>query len=107
MRTRRAIHCANLIATPGILKRGVVTTFAVEGIFSVIRQAKLDPWTQPVHVGANSELTLIGRKDPAKPEQNPACTDLVPTEELSYHGAYVKEDVTKDGIGAPLVAVRH
>jgi pimeloyl-ACP methyl ester carboxylesterase len=78
----------------------------VDGIFSVIRQAKLDPWTQPLRVGANKELTLIGRKDPAKPEQNPALYDLVPIAELSYHGAYVNKDVTKDGIGAPLVAIR-
>src|SRR5438105_11713875 len=81
--------------------------FAVAGIFSVIRQAKLDPWTQPVHFGANSELTLTGKKDPAKPDQNPALYELVPTDELRYHGAYVKNDVKKDGIGAPLVAVRH
>jgi pimeloyl-ACP methyl ester carboxylesterase len=81
--------------------------FAVAGIFSVIRSAKLDPWTQPLQIGANNELTLAGRKDPAKPEQNPALYDLVPTDQLSYHGAYVKDDVTKDGIGATLVAVRH
>ena len=81
--------------------------FAVAGIFSVIRSAKLDPWTQPVRAGANGELTLTGRKDPAKPEQDPALYDLIPTDELRYHGAYVKDDVTKDGIGAPLVAVRH
>src|SRR5438309_9502993 len=80
--------------------------FAVAGIFSVIREAKLDPWTQPVHFGANSELTLTGKKDPAKPEQNPALYELIPTDELRYHGAYVKNDVKKDGIGAPLVAVR-
>jgi pimeloyl-ACP methyl ester carboxylesterase len=81
--------------------------FAVAGIFSVIRSAKLDPWNQPVRVGGASELTLTGRKDPAKPEQDPALYDLVPTDQLRYHGAYVKDDVTKDGIGAPLVAVRH
>src|SRR6266480_7633947 len=81
--------------------------FAVAGIFSVIRQAKLDPWTKPVQVGASSELKLIGRKEPSKPEQNPALYDLIPTDELSYHGTYVKEDVRQDGIGAPLVAVRH
>jgi pimeloyl-ACP methyl ester carboxylesterase len=53
-------------------------------------------------------LTLTGRKDPSKPEQqNPGLYDLIPTDDLRYHGAYVKEDVTKDGIGAPLVAVRH
>ena len=80
--------------------------FAVAGIFSVIRSAKLDPWTQPLQIGANNELTLAGRKDPAKPEQNPALYDLIPTDQLSYHGAYVKDDVTKEGIGAPLVAVR-
>jgi pimeloyl-ACP methyl ester carboxylesterase len=81
--------------------------FAVAGIFSVIRQAKLDPWTEPVRAGANNNLTLTGKRDPAKPEQNPALYDLIPTDELRYHGAYVKEDVKKDGIGAPLVAVRH
>jgi pimeloyl-ACP methyl ester carboxylesterase len=81
--------------------------FAVAGIFSVIRSAKLDPWSQPVRAGSNGELTLTGRKDPAKPEQDPALYDLVPTDQLKYHGAYVKDDVTKEGIGAPLVAVRH
>ena len=81
--------------------------FAVAGIFSVIRSAKLDPWSQPVSVGANGQLTLTGRKDSSKPEQNPALYELIPTDQLKYHGAYVKEDVTKDGIGAPLVAVRH
>jgi len=80
--------------------------FAVAGIFSVIREAKLDPWTKPVQVGANNKLTLTGKLDPAKPEQNPALYELVPTDALSYHGAYVKHDVKKDGIGAPLVAVR-
>src|SRR5947208_6037838 len=81
--------------------------FAVAGIFSVIRQAKLDPWTKPVQVSASSELTLIGRKEPSKPEQTPALYDLIPTDELSYHGTYAKEDVRQDGTGAPLVAVRH
>ena len=32
--------------------------------------------------------------------------DLIPTDELDFHGTYVKDDVKKDGIGAPLVAVR-
>src|SRR2546430_3359360 len=80
--------------------------FAVAGIFSVIRQAKLDPWTKPVQVGANNKLTLTGKRDLAKPEQNPTLYELVPTDALRYHGAYVKDDVKKDGIGAPLIAVR-
>ena len=32
---------------------------------------------------------------------------MIPTDQLKFHGTYVKEDVKKDGIGAPLVAVRH
>jgi len=80
--------------------------FAVGGIFSVVRQAKLDPWTKPVQVGANNKLTLTGKRDLAKPEQNPTLYELVPTDALRYHGAYVKDDVKKDGIGAPLIAVR-
>jgi pimeloyl-ACP methyl ester carboxylesterase len=80
--------------------------FAVAGIFAVVREAKLDPWTQPLRVGPNSELILTGKKD-SQPEHNPALYDLIPTDGLNFHGAYVKDDVKKDGIGAPLVAVRH
>src|SRR5260370_12868442 len=32
--------------------------FAVARIFTVVRDAKLDPWTQPLRVGANGEFTL-------------------------------------------------
>jgi pimeloyl-ACP methyl ester carboxylesterase len=80
--------------------------FAVARIFSVVREAKLDPWTQPLRFGAKSELTLTGTRD-SEPQRNPALYELIPTDDLSFHGAYVKDHVTKDGIGAPLVAVRH
>jgi pimeloyl-ACP methyl ester carboxylesterase len=81
--------------------------FAVAGIFDVVREAKLEPWSHPVSLGANSKFTLTGRKDTDKPEQNPGLYDLIPVDELRYHGTYVKNDVKKEGIGAPLVAVRH
>jgi pimeloyl-ACP methyl ester carboxylesterase len=81
--------------------------FAVAGIFSVVRAAKLQPWTQPVPVGAESELILTGKNKDPRPDHNPALYDLIPTDEIEFHGSYVKDNVTKDGIGAPLVAVRH
>lgn len=81
--------------------------FAVAGILAVIRKAKLGPWTKPIEVGADQRLTLAGKRDLSKPEQDPALYDLVPGDQLDYHGAYVKDHVTRDGIGAPLVAVRH
>src|SRR5437879_8391069 len=79
--------------------------FAVARIFTVVRDAKLDPWTQPVRVGANGEFTLTWKHDP-RPEWNLALYDLIPADELNFKGTYVKDHVTKEGIGAPLVAKR-
>src|SRR2546425_1019949 len=79
--------------------------FAVARIFTVVRDAKLDPWTHPMRVGANGEYTLTWKRDP-RPEWNLALYDLVPADELDFKGTYVKDHVKKDGIGAPIVAER-
>src|SRR5438093_2112450 len=79
--------------------------FAVARIFTVVRDAKLDPWTQPMRVGANGEYTLTWKRDP-RPEWNLALYDLIPADELNFKGTYVKDHVKKDGIGASLVAKR-
>jgi pimeloyl-ACP methyl ester carboxylesterase len=81
--------------------------FAVAGIFGVVRAAKLDPWIQPVPVGAENKLILTGKNKDPRPDHNPALYDLIPTDEIEFHGSYVKDHVHKDGIGATLVAVRH
>jgi len=79
--------------------------FAVARIFTVVRDAKLDPWTHPMRVGANGEFTLTWKPDP-RPEWNLAFYDMIPADELNFKGTYVKDHVKKDGIGAPLVAKR-
>src|SRR5437773_6935470 len=79
--------------------------FAVARIFTVVRDAKLDPWTHPMRVGANGEYTLTWNRDP-RPEWNLALYGLVPADQLDFKGTYVKDHVTKEGIGAPLVAKR-
>jgi pimeloyl-ACP methyl ester carboxylesterase/predicted GNAT family acetyltransferase len=79
--------------------------FAVARIFTVIRDAKLDPWIHPMRVGANGEFTLTWKPDP-RPEWNLAFYDMIPADELNFKGTYVKDHVKKDGIGAPLVAKR-
>jgi pimeloyl-ACP methyl ester carboxylesterase/predicted GNAT family acetyltransferase len=79
--------------------------FAVARIFTVVRDAKLDPWTRPMRVGANGEFTLTWKHDP-RPEWNLALYELIPADELDFKGTYVKDHVTKEGIGAPLVAKR-
>jgi predicted GNAT family acetyltransferase len=80
--------------------------FAVAGIFGVVRAAKLDPWTQPLPFGADNKLILTGKNKDPRPDHNPALYELIPTDEIDFHGTYVKDDVKKEGIGAPLVAVR-
>src|SRR5207248_7428245 len=79
--------------------------FAVARIFTVIRDAKLDPWTNPMSVGANGEYTLTWKRDP-RPEWNLALYDLVPAEELNLTGTYVKDHVKKDRTDAPLTPER-
>src|SRR5206468_3966980 len=69
--------------------------FAVARIFTVVRDAKLDPWTQPMRVGANGKFTLTWKRDP-RPEWNLALYDLVPADELNFKGTYVKDHVKKD-----------
>ena len=58
-----------------------------------------------MRVGANGEFTLTWKRDP-RPEWNLAFYDLIPADELNLKGTYVSDRVTKEGIGAPLVAER-
>lgn len=79
--------------------------FAIARIFSVVRDAKLDPWTHPMHIGTKGEFTLTWKRDP-RPDWNPALYELIPVDELKITGTEVKDRVSKEGIGAPLVAKR-
>lgn len=79
--------------------------FAVGRIIATIRDAKLDPWTQPLRVPANGgEFVLTHRPDP-RPQWNPALYDFTPADQFDVRGTYVTERTTRDGIGAPIVAV--
>jgi pimeloyl-ACP methyl ester carboxylesterase len=79
--------------------------FAVGRIISTIRDAKLDPWTQPLRVPANGgEFVLTHRPDP-RPQWNPALYDFTPADQFDVRGTYVTERTTRDGIGAPVVSV--
>jgi pimeloyl-ACP methyl ester carboxylesterase len=79
--------------------------FAVGRIIATIRDAKLDPWTQPLRVPASGgEFVLTHKPDP-RPQWNPALYDFTPADQFDVHGTYVTERTTRDGIGAPVVAV--
>jgi pimeloyl-ACP methyl ester carboxylesterase len=79
--------------------------FAVGRIIITIRDAKLDPWTQPLRVPASGgEFVLTHRPDP-RPQWNPALYDFTPADQFDVRGTYVTERTARGGIGAPIVAV--
>jgi pimeloyl-ACP methyl ester carboxylesterase len=79
--------------------------FAVGRVFQIIHDAKLDPWTKPLTVpGAKGDFVLTHKPDP-RAEWNPALYDFTAADEFDVHGKYVTERTTRDGIGAPIVAV--
>jgi pimeloyl-ACP methyl ester carboxylesterase len=79
--------------------------FGVSRIFQIIHDTKLDPWTQPLSVPtAQGEFLLTYKPDP-RPEWNPALYEFTPADEFDVGGKYVTERTTRDGIGAPIVAV--
>jgi pimeloyl-ACP methyl ester carboxylesterase len=79
--------------------------FGVSRIFQIVHDAKLDPWTQPLTVPtAHGDFVLTDKPDP-RPEWNPALFEFTPADEFDVGGKYVTERTTRDGIGAPIVAV--
>jgi pimeloyl-ACP methyl ester carboxylesterase len=79
--------------------------FGVSRIFQIIHDAKLDPWTDPLTVPtAHGDFVLTYKPDP-RPEWNPALYEFTPADEFDVGGKYVTERTTRDGIGAPIVAV--
>jgi hypothetical protein len=55
---------------------------------------------------SDGEFVLTHKPDP-RPQWNPALYDFTPADQLDVHGTYVTERTTRDGIGAPVVAVGH
>jgi pimeloyl-ACP methyl ester carboxylesterase len=79
--------------------------FALGRIFEIIHDAKLAPWVKPLTVaGEHGDFLLVHQPDP-RPEWNPALYDFTPADQFDVHGKYVTERTTRDGIGAPIVAV--
>ena len=78
--------------------------FAVSRIVEIIRDAKLKPWSKPLKVsGEHGDFELVDKPDP-RPEWNPALFEFTPADQFDVRGQYVTERITRDGIGAPVVA---
>ncbi|HEY5752608.1 MAG TPA: alpha/beta fold hydrolase [Chthoniobacterales bacterium] len=79
--------------------------FAVARVLGTVKQAKLDPWTQPLRVpAAGGEFLLTHKPDP-RPGWNPTFYDFTPADQFDIGGTYVQEHSRKEGVGAPIVAI--
>src|SRR5208337_1473399 len=79
--------------------------FAVARIIGTIGAAKLDPWSQPLRVPASGGDFVLTHKPDPRPQWNPALYTFTPADQFDIRGTYVTERTTREGIGAPIVAV--
>ena len=74
---------------------------ALQRVFAVIRMHRMDPWSQPTRFG---DFTLSHHKDP-RPTWDPSLYEFLPDDQLEVGGKYLKDRVTRPGVGAALVAI--
>ncbi len=79
--------------------------FALSRAFGLIKTAGLDPWTRPLTVPTPQGPMTLTRRPDARKAWNPALYEFTPADQFDVDGLYVHERVTKEGLGAPLVAV--
>ncbi len=79
--------------------------FAVGRMMQTIRDAKLDPWTQPLRVPSSGGDYVLSHKPDPRPLWNPALYTFTPADQFDVSGTYVTEHTTRAGIGAPMVAI--
>ena len=81
--------------------------FALSRVFSGIRDAPFEPWTRPLNVPAPSGGEyLVTHRAIANRLWRPQDYELIPADELDVRGKFVVPRLTREGAGAPLVAVR-
>jgi len=82
--------------------------FALSRVFSVIWDAHLDPWTHPLRVpAANGSDYILTQRPPKNRLWKAQDYELIPADELDLRGRLVAQRVTREAIGAPLVAIRN
>lgn len=76
--------------------------YALQRIFSCIREYSLDPWHKTLVIGDY----LLDYRPGDFAGVDPLGFELIPDDLLSVRSDYLTESATRDGIGAPLVAMQ-
>jgi len=79
--------------------------FAVARSVENLQRAQLEPWRHSVKVSGSGEQYVVTTPQPIDAQHDPSKYDLFPTDALRLGGKFFKTRSSREGIGAPLVAV--
>lgn len=100
-----SLAAADLRARPGDPEARAAYNFAVARTIETIEKGKLDPWSKPLVLSdADGGFTITFRPDKRK-YWHPSFYNFTPADQFDVKGKYVKDHESRDGIGAPVVAV--
>lgn len=94
-----------LLAHPDNIAARDTYNFAVARVLGLTQDANLDPWTKPINVPTASGGFVLKHKPDPRPQWNPTLYTFTPADQFDVKGSYVTKRNTKEGIGAPSVAV--
>ncbi len=79
--------------------------FAVARIFTKLRDAGIKAWDQPLTVhGSSGTWELTGNTTITK-EPILGQLEFIPADQIKVGGSYTRDRLTKEGLGAPLIAI--
>ena len=100
-----SLAASDLRARPGDPEARKAYNFAVARAIESIETGKLDPWSKPLVLSeTNGGFTVTFRPDKRK-NWHPSLYNFTPADRFDVKGKYVKDRETRDGVGAPVVAV--
>ena len=80
--------------------------YAVARVVEGVDKANADPWSSPLQVASSTgNYTLRAKLAHPEPRLHPSLYRMIPTDTVEVGGAYFKEKVTQDGVGAPVAVV--
>lgn len=79
--------------------------FALARLITALPRAKPDWWAAPLTVPTPSGPFVLAVKPDPRPEWSPARFRVTPADEIEIRGRYVTERMTRDGLGAPVIAI--
>lgn len=79
--------------------------FAVSRIFGTLRARNITPWVKPASIPSSRGDFLLTYRPHPDAKYDPSQYELTPADQFNIEGTYVTKHETKEGIGAPIVAV--